>query len=303
MPPGRWTWPGGRPAPELRPARTWRAFLERAAATDCHLYYETEGHGPPLLLVHGFAMHQATWRHWRGPLARTHRLWLVDLKGCGRSPAPADGAYGIYDHAAALAGFIAHHRLSHLTLVGHSLGGALSLILARYYRERGEPERVTRLVLVGAAAFRQPIPAFMRVLRVPGLAELCQPLVPARWAVARVLRRLYARPERIPPESVKCYSEPMERPGVRRALIETARQVVPADLEAMTARYREIAQPALCLWGMQDRIVPVEIGRRLARALPRARLVTLDDCGHLPQEECPGPALAALEGFLAGADW
>lgn len=287
----------------MRPARTWQDFRQRAAAAPGELYHETEGDGPPCLLVHGFAMHMATWRHWRPALARDRRLWLVDLKGCGRSPAPADGAYGIYDHAAALAGFLERHRLEGLTVIGNSLGGALALILALYYAERGEPERIAALVLVGAAAYRQPIPAFMRVLRLPWLPELLHPLVPRRRAVARVLRRLYARPERIPPASARLYSAPMARAGVRRALIQTARHIVPDDLEQVSARYPEIARPALCLWGAQDRIVPVAVGRRLARALPRARLVTLADCGHMPQEECPQPALAAVEGFLGGAGW
>ena len=56
--------------------------------------------------------------------------------------------------------------------------------------------------------------------------------------------------------------------------------------------------PTLVLWGRVDKVVPLSIGERLAKDLPRARLVVLDRCGHLPAEEMPDESYAELEKFL-----
>jgi len=53
------------------------------------------------------------------------------------------------------------------------------------------------------------------------------------------------------------------------------------------------------LWGEDDRFVPVSVGRRLARAMPQARLVTLPDCRHFPPLEQPEATTAAARSWLA----
>jgi 2-hydroxy-6-oxonona-2,4-dienedioate hydrolase/4,5:9,10-diseco-3-hydroxy-5,9,17-trioxoandrosta-1(10),2-diene-4-oate hydrolase len=52
------------------------------------------------------------------------------------------------------------------------------------------------------------------------------------------------------------------------------------------------------VWGREDRVSRVAFGERLARELPRARLVVLPRCGHIPMWECRGETTAALVDFL-----
>jgi pimeloyl-ACP methyl ester carboxylesterase len=61
----------------------------------------------------------------------------------------------------------------------------------------------------------------------------------------------------------------------------------------------ELDVPVLVITGDDDRIVPTEQSVRLAQELPRAELVVIPNCGHLPQEECPEAFLQAVEAFLA----
>ena len=49
----------------------------------------------------------------------------------------------------------------------------------------------------------------------------------------------------------------------------------------------KVTQPALLIWGAEDRVILLEDGRRLQSSLPNSRLVVFDHCGHLPQEEMP----------------
>ena len=83
-----------------------------------------------------------------------------------------------------------------------------------------------------------------------------------------------------------------------QALLSSALQIVPPDLDALIARYPEIRTPTLLLWGRHDRAVPLWVGRRLAAELPVARLHVLERCGHLPAEELPEESWGAVKAFL-----
>ena len=262
------------------------------------LHAETRGAGPPIVLVHGFGANTYSWRHVVGPLARRHQVIAVDLKGFGASPKPRDDAYGIPDQARLLAELLAGRELTDATLIGHSLGGgvilATTLALARM-----APQRIGRLVLVDTIAYEQRFPWFIQVLRTPGLGEIGIAALPPRLQVRMVLRYAYHDPRRITDDAVEAYAAPMRDPAARRALVVTARQLVPPDMESFTRRYSEIDIPVLIVWGRQDRVVPVRLADRLAAAVPRAEVAILDDCGHIPHEERPEMALPLIERFLA----
>ena len=85
-------------------------------------------------------------------------------------------------------------------------------------------------------------------------------------------------------------------------MLATGRQLVPDDLDGIVSRYPAISIPTLLLWGRADRVVPLRVGQRLARELSDARLVILEDCGHLPPEERPEDSLGAVRGFIETLD-
>lgn len=261
------------------------------------LHVEERGEGPPLLLVHGFGANSYTWRHWVPDLARGHRVILVDLKGFGAAPGPDDHAYAPGDHAELLLRLVRGRDLRDLTVVGHSLGGGIALLLALRLLD-AEPERLRALVLVAAAAYRQAIPPWIRMARLPLLGPILLRLAPPRLLIRAVLRSIVHDPATITPTQVEAYAEPLESAAGRRALLRTARQIVPPDLEGTVARYAEIGVPTLILCGRQDPVVPLEVAERLAGTLPRARLHVLEACGHDPPEERPEESLAAVREFL-----
>ena len=64
-------------------------------------------------------------------------------------------------------------------------------------------------------------------------------------------------------------------------------------------RVKGVKLPTLVITGDDDRIVPTADSIRLASELPNAELVVIPNCGHLPQEECPGPFLEAATRFIS----
>ncbi len=267
------------------------------------LHVETLGRKPgpeveTFLLVHGFAGCTFSWRYWAPRLADRGHVVLVDMKGFGRAPKPADGRYGPAHHAQLLLRLVRERDLRRLTLVGHSLGGGVALLTSLGLLDEGEA-RLERLVIVAGAAYEQRLPPFVRLAEHPSLSTLLFRVASARLVVRLVLAAIVHDRSRVTEEQVRGYATPLETPEAVRAMIDSGRQIVPPDLEELTSRYPTIRVPTLLLWGRGDRVVPLWVGERLATDLPRARLHVLERCGHLPAEELPDESWRVLERFLA----
>jgi pimeloyl-ACP methyl ester carboxylesterase len=266
------------------------------------LYVETRGREPregvdTFVLLHGYGGSSFTWRHWVDALSARGHVVLVDLKGFGAAPKPNDGRYSPTDQADLVHRLIAQRDLKRVTLVGHSLGGGIAILVA--LRLLAAPEgRLRRLVIVAGAAYPQRLPPFVSLARHPGLSGLLWRLFGARRIARRVLRTIVHDPSRITIEQIAGYARPLSLRGARSALIASALQIVPDDIEQLVDRYPALRVPTLLLWGRGDPVVPLSVGKRLAAELPDATLVVLDSCGHLPPEELPEESLAALEEFL-----
>ncbi len=252
------------------------------------------------LFLHGFAASSFTWRHWTDALGERGHLVLVDLKGHGLAPPPPDLEFGPEVQAELVHDLVRELGLHRLTVLGHSLGGGVALLAA--LRLLDGPDRGTeplaRLVLVSAAAYRQPLPPFAYLAQWPRLSRLFLKGVGISNVVRLALRMAVHDPDTITPGMVAGYSGPLDDDQARRAILKAGGQIVPDDLEALAARYAEIDVPTLLLWGREDRVTPLWVAERLAEELPRAELELLDECGHAAPEEMPAEALARVTAFL-----
>jgi pimeloyl-ACP methyl ester carboxylesterase len=221
----------------------------------------------------------------------------IDLKGFGRAPKPDDEQYAPSDLAAPVRRLIEERGWSDVTLVGHSLGGAVSLLVALDL-VADSPSRLRRLVVVAGAAYPQRLPPFVRMADWPRVSSLVFGLLGARRVVEAALRMIVHDPTSITPEQVDGYAAPLSSPDALPALLSAARHIVPNDLPELVIRYPTIHVPTLLLWGREDPVVPLWVGQRLARELPAARIEVLEGCGHLPPEEHPLESLARVERFL-----
>ena len=267
-----------------------------SAAYNLPLYVEQYGEGDrQIMLLHGFAANSCTWRSWIGALAKEHRVWSLELKGHGSAPAPPDDLYSPHDHADLVHRLIVQKDLRELTLVGHSMGGGIALLVALQLLEE---ERLERLVLVSSAAYPQRLPPFVGLAGRGRLSEWGLRLFPKRLLIRRVLRSVVFDRDAVTEAQVAAYAEPFYSKAHRTALIKTAVGIVPPDLKKFTSRIPEIDVPTLLLWGKHDWVVPLDVAERLLAALPRAQLEVMEDCGHVPPEEFPKESLKIVLKFL-----
>jgi pimeloyl-ACP methyl ester carboxylesterase len=177
------------------------------------------------------------------------------------------------------------------------MGGGIALLTALLLLE-DDPARLSAMALLAPAAYRQPLPFFIRTAARPWLGPMALRMLPASFIIRAGLRRAYHDPTAITQAQVEAYAHPLRSRHGRHALSRMARQLIPPDLDALVARYREITVPSLLIWGAYDSVVPVRLGKRLAEELPRASLEMLPHCGHMPQEEDPEESLRIFRRFL-----
>jgi pimeloyl-ACP methyl ester carboxylesterase len=232
------------------------------------------GSGPMVVFLHGANDQAGTWVRVLGAVIGAHEVVLVDLAGHGGS-APSDGPLGTPDLLDGLdAVTAAIPGGAPVALVGNSLGGYLALVYAARH-----PERVSHVVLVNGAAIRGD-GSEARVNLLPrtrdeardALAATMSPSSPGvpSFVLDDLVRRAPASP----------LARLMRSPSAGESLLE--------------GRLPDLRVPVTLLWGEDDQVLPLAYARRVAAALPAARLVTLARCGHVPQRECPGllgPAL------------
>jgi len=273
------------------------AAENQAVTPPLDLNVEIYGSGPPLIALHGFGGNTFTWHAIRNELSAAHTVYAFDLKGFGKSPKPRDGKYSVYDQSRLILDYIAAHHLTGITLVGHSFGGGVALATAVELEEK-QPGVLSKLVLFDAASYKQSVPWYIGTLRVPIIGVLSQHLVSSRKQVKIALEDAYFDKTRITKEQVEAYVAPLLQPGGKYGIRETAKQIVPTDVDALSGRYPHITVPTLIIWGRHDRVVPLANGERLSREIKNATLLILENTGHIPHEETPDAVRKPLADFL-----
>ncbi|MBL8498524.1 alpha/beta hydrolase [Nitrosomonas sp. JL21] len=275
----------------------WAQYRIPDQSDDLRLASSSTGTGEPVLLIHGFGASSYSWRHVIAPLAQKYRVITIDLKGFGDSPKPRDDAYSVYEQARLVRNFILDNDLKNLHIVGHSYGGGVALAVS-IYLAASNPELQKSLVLMDNIAYPQELPDFVKILATPILGPLLIHTLPDTFQVKDLLKKVYFNDDLIPQDAIDHYAADLGKPNAKYALLTTARQILPRDLQEFSNNYPNLRIPTLIVWSREDEIVPLAIGQRLHEHLPNSKLVVLSDVGHAVQEEKPALLLPHLQHFL-----
>lgn len=276
----------------------WAQYRHPDSTSELQLVSHSVGSGDPVLLLHGFGASSYSWRYLIEPLARHYRVITLDLKGFGESPKPRDNAYSVYEQARLVRNFILANDLKQVHIVGHSFGGGVALV-ASIYLSVSHPGLQKSLVLIDSVAYPQTLPGFIKILATPVLGPLLVYGLPDTFQVKDLLQKVYFDDALIPQDAIDHYAADLGKPGAKYALLATAQQILPPDLPQLANNYNYLTVPTLIVWGKEDAIIPLVIGKRLHDNLPNAKLVVLDEVGHAVQEEKPSLLLPYLLHFLA----
>lgn len=287
LPPYLPPWPG---------EQVGEVFLRRGPA----------GSGEPALYVHGLGGASTNWTDLMALLGDRLAGEALDLPGFGHSPPPPAG-YALDTHVRAVVRRVEQRGEGPVHLLGNSLGGAVSTLVAAQ-----RPDLVRTLTLVSPA-----LPSYtprlgsplLPLLVLPGLERLVRrrlaAVTPEQRARA-VVDLVFADPGRVHPRRLaETVEEVRRRSGLghdRDAFTGSLRGLVGSYLERGPRNLWQVAAsvpaPVLLVWGALDRLVSVRLAPRAAETFPDARLLVLQGVGHVAQIERPGTVARAVLGML-----
>lgn len=300
----------------------------------CRTMPEARHNGRTIVFIHGILSDHECWRFVAGELGTDHRMLLVDLPGCGDSDAPEAEAFPVddlYEPSAmarrtlqglrarlAAPGAAAAEGDLRLTIVAHSLGGAVTLRMFGEEAIRHEYadvlDRVDGLVLIAPldAAMEKADPLFVKAARINqwdvllGRATGIMKQTVARGIATSVDDGAPALREEAD-KRIAIVSDPARRRAMQ-AMMRSAVPTIPSATEfrpdwpridAITATYSRITLPCLIIWGGRDETLPQSMGYKLRAQLPWAQLRVLPTSKHSPHIERPREIASLIRGFLA----
>ena len=183
------------------------------------------------------------------------------------------------------------HITQPIDLAGLSFGGSVITSVADRY-----PARVRSLIYVDPA-FREPL-TLSPLESMPRAWSFVTAIMEERWWADGQMGD-FLHPERFPDWPAR-YRVQLQYRGFRRARLSDLSANTASDQRDEVQRVGRVRRPVLVVWGKQDPNVPFEFSESLMRQLPFARLVAVEDSGHLPQWEQPDIVQPAVIEFLRG---
>jgi pimeloyl-ACP methyl ester carboxylesterase len=264
---------------------------------DGTIQYGDTGDGPPIVFLHGLLVDGRVWRKVTPRLDGDHRSIVPELPlGSHRIALRPDADVTPRGVAKIVGDLLAALDLTDVTLVGNDTGGAISQLVALDHGER-----VGRLVFTNCDCFeifppKEFVP-MVRAARVPG--ALYAALQPMRSAKARRLPMAYGAlahdlPDELTGEWVAAF---LDDGDVRADAVRFMRAMDRAVTLDAAGRFPQLRVPSLVVWGQDDRFFGPEVGRRLAVALPDARLVEVPGARTFVSEDAPEALADAIRAF------
>jgi pimeloyl-ACP methyl ester carboxylesterase len=279
---------------------TWKGF---------QIAYQTQGsEGPTVVLVHGFG---ASFYHWRKnlpELAKTCRVYAIDLIGFGRSakPKPIEQIdYTFETWSQQIADFCREVIGEPAILIGNSIG-----CIAVMQTAVDHPDTVRSLALINCSLrllhdrYRatQPLikrigaPLLQKILKHPSFGQWFFQQVAKPKTVKSILLKAYGRSEAVTDELVELLLGAASDEGAASVFIAFtgySQGPLPEDL------LPQLPCPTIVLWGEKDPWEPIALGRKFADYPQVKAFIALEGLGHCPQDEAPEVVNPILQDWIA----
>ncbi len=247
------------------------------------------GQGPLIVLVHGYTGSKENWLPVMRKLAENHRVLAVDLPGWGESVPQPGADYGPLAQSRRLAAFLQAQQQPAALLVGHSMGGMISGLMAAEH-----PELVQRLVFMSSAGVKFTENDFARLVLKGG-----NPFAVYETESFQTFLNTYVFAD-APYVPTPIAGAIVAQRAAKRDFEKTVFTQMRLGPEAFLLQQRLplIKQPTLLLWCDGDKIIDPSAAAVFAEGLTHSTTVMLNGCGHMPMMEQPAQVAAALLGAL-----
>jgi len=239
-------------------------------ADDFRFHYYDEGNGDVVVFLHGSGTGASGHTNFKNNFIALRdagfRVILLDLPGYGFSSKPEDVIYSLDYFNEKIMQFLDALKIDKFSLIGNSLGGALSIDLGLKY-----PDRINKLILMapGGIEDREVYNSM------PGIKKLLTDFLGGEMDQSKIegLLELF----------------PFDSSIVNDEMIEDRMQILPLmntqvmatmDIPNMESQLPSITQPVLAFWGMNDQFIPISGAMKIGDGCPNAQIMLFSQCGH-----------------------
>lgn len=274
-----------------------RLPLKSVEVNSHRIAYLDIGKGPPVILLHGFGGSMWQWEYQQTVLSAHVRVITPDVLGSGLSDKPPID-YRPDEMLTFLSGFMDALHIRQAVLVGHSMGAGLAIGMALDH-----PDRVTKLVLISGLPRQVKAnltnPTIKRALDTSAPAWLVSfgNWLFGGWFTEGLLKEIVYDPTLLTPAVLDRSNRNRKRPGLFGPVMSAGKNL-PLWESRFAPRIGSITQKTLILWGEEDHVFPIPVGRQLHERIPGSSFVAIPRAGHIPQWEQPQLVNPLLLDFL-----
>lgn len=251
------------------------------------VHYETYGSGPPVILLHGWLGSWGTWRTTFEALGNEFRTYALDFWGFGESD-KRRVQFRVSDFVELVDQFMDRLGIPSAPLVGHSMGGTVSMAVAIHH-----PQRVQKFAVVGSPVDGRSLNPFLKLAGQPGIAKV----VWSSPALFRLGMSLYA-PFVSRKKGRVFYEMIVQDTSVTtlESFFQSIRSLHHTDL---SSELSGVNIPALGVYGARDVIVNPNQHKAFKRHIPNSTIQFMSGSGHFPMLDEPDKFNEGLRQFLS----
>jgi pimeloyl-ACP methyl ester carboxylesterase len=266
-----------------------------------NVHYKIMGQGEPfIVLLHGFGASLFSWHAVMEPLSQSGTVIAYDRPAFGLTERPmiweGENPYSPRASVDLLLGLLDHFNIQRAILIGNSAGGTVAMQFALQH-----PDRVQALILVDPAVYEGGGgPSWLRPFyNTPQMNHLGPLIVRSiQKSGLDLIKTAWYDPTKITQETWDGYTKPLRADNWDRALWYFT---AASQSSGLPDHLSEFALPVLVITGDTDKIIPSTDSVRLAGVIPGAKLVIIQQAGHVPQEEQPVLFMQTVDEFLQQA--
>ena len=248
------------------------------------VHYEVYGRGRPVILLHGWLGSWGLWQETMAYLGAFYRTYALDFWGFGESGKKRE-TYAVSDFVSLVDQFMEQLGIVNAPLVGHSMGGTVSLSVAIKY-----PQRVSKVVVVGSPMVGSSLAPLLKLAGNRSIAFMLFNMMSVFRTGMRMYSPYICKDPRFP--------EMMDRDLSRTTVESFLRSIASLRRTDLTPMLPQIKVPAMGMFGDKDVIVDPMQWQPMQQGIPHAVIERFPMAGHFPMLEEPTAFTQKLKAFL-----
>ncbi len=249
------------------------------------VHYEVYGRGRPVILLHGYLGSWGLWQDTMNYLGRYYRTYALDFWGFGESDAKRGNTFVVQDFVGMVDQFMEQLGIVGAPLVGHSMGGTVSLAMAMQH-----PERVHKVVVIGSPIVGSSLSFLLQLF---GIRPVGFVVYTNLWAFKlsyHLLAPFYSRD--------KTWTTMMDRDVSRTKLEAFFLSIGSLRQTDLRSSLNKIQVPVMGMYGPKDIVVHPAQWKPLKQGVPHARIEIFPEAGHFIMLDAPQRFKETLHDFL-----